>query len=331
MSAPTFSLAGVSGVDTSGIPEPSVGVSTAEERLSNVTSQGGLIDSVGAVVRVRGSSGGYGKAEVLMGKLLKSLASLQVAYERDVDDPRNFNSLANLERSTLQTLLPEVVGTGGMAHVYHVFQDEGCGISGIRQLLDLYTARICKDVFPKVEAFRPRSPCWICGFPITGRSGSGAFSLQCGPILPASQAPFFVDLANSGDPQLAKACYGYSHKLCATLRDDRRFLRVGAGGKRYEMVSDAELKSFLRHLYEHGESRFMSDGRALKNAVGPNYTQWSASRLPLIKARIQGLLTKVNECPATAMMLAGLVSCSPTGAGKTRRRRRGGKTRRRVL
>lgn len=329
MSAPTFSLAGVSGIDISGIPEPSVGVLAAEERLSKVTSQTNLVDTVGAVVRARTSSGGYGQAEVLMGNLLKALSTLQSAYERDVDDPRTFNTLSNLEKATLQTILPEVIGSGGMAQVYHVFRDEGCGLSGIRQLLDLYTARICKDVFPKVEPFRPRSPCWICGFPITGRTGSGAFSLQCGPILPASQAPFFVDLANSGDPQLAKACYGYAHKVCSTLRDDRRFLRVGAGGKRYEMVSDAELKSFLRHLYEHGESRFMSDGRALKDAVGPNYTKWSTSRLPIVKARIQSFLTKVSSCPATAMMLGGLVTCSPTGAGKTRRRRRGGKTRRR--
>lgn len=326
MSAPTFSLEGVRGVDITGIPEPSVAVSTAEERLSKVTSATDLVDKVGAVVRARGS----GRAEVLMGSLLKSLASAQSVYERDFEDTRNFNTLVNLETSALQTLLPEVVGPGGMAQVYHVFKDEGCGISGLRQLLDHYTAQICKSVLPKATPFKPRTPCWICGFPITGRTGSGAFSLRCGPILPASQSKFFIDLANSGDVELANACYGYSHKLCATLRDDRRFLRVGAGGKRYEMVGDAELKSFLRHLYEHGESRFMSDGNALKNAVGPNYTKWSAERLPIVKARIQSFLTKVQSCPATAMMLGGLVTCSPTGAGKTRRRRRGGKTRRRL-
>ena len=325
MSAPTFSLEGVRAVDSSKLPL----LTPAEEELSKATSAGVLLEKVGAVVRSRGTSGGYGQAEVLMGKLLKALSTLQSAYERDFEDSRHFNTLANLEKSTLQSILPEVIGPSGLAQVYHVFNDEGCGISGIRQLLDLYTARICRDVFPKVEPFRPRSPCWICGFPITGRQGAGAFSLQCGHILPASQAPFFVDLANSGDPQLAKACYGYAHKLCATLRDDRRFLRVGAGGKRYEMVSDAELKAFLRHLYEHGESRFMSDGRALKDAVGPNYTKWSTSRLPIVKARIQSFLTKVQSCPATAMMLGGLVTCSPSGAGKkTRRRRRGGKTRR---
>ena len=329
MSAPTFSLDGVSGIDITGIPpEPSVAITAAQDRLSRVTSQTDLIDKVGALVRARKSAGGFGKADSLMGALLKSLSSAQVVYERDFEDTRNFNTLVNLEKSAIQSILPEVLGLGGMAQVYHVFKDEGCGISGIRQLLDLYTAQTCKTSLPP---FRPRTPCWICGFPIAGRTGSGAFSLQCGHILPASQAPFFTDLANSGDKDLATTCYGYTHKLCATLRDDRRFLRIGGRGKQYEIVSDAELKAFLRHLYEHGESRFMSDGSALKNAVGPNYTQWSTSRLPIIKARIQSFLTKVQACPATAMMLGGLVTCSPSGAGKkTRRRRRWGKTRRRV-
>ena len=329
MSAPTFSLEGVRGVDTSGIPpELSTAVATAQDRLSRVTAQSDLIDKVGALVRARKSSGGVGKAETLMGSLLKSLSSAQTVYERDFEDTRNFNTLVNLEKSAIQSILPEVIGPAGMAQVYHVFKDEGCGISGIRQLMDLYTAQTCKTMLPP---FRPRTPCWICGFPISGRSGSSAFSLQCGHILPASQAPFFTDLANSGDKDLATTCYGYAHKLCATLRDDRRFLRIGGRGTQYELVSDAELKAFLRHLYEHGESRFMSDGRALKNAVGPNYTQWSASRLPIVKARIQSFLTKVSACPDTAFMLGGLVSCSPSGAGKkTRRRRRGGKTRRRL-
>lgn len=321
MGPPTFSLEGVDGVDSSGLPSST----PAEEQLSNATT-GTLLDKVGAVVRSRRESGGYGKAEVLMGNLLRSLSSSQPVYERDFEDTRNFHTLSNLESSALKAILPEIIGPAGMAQIYHVFKDEGCGLSGIRQLLDLYSTQICKSVLPP---FRARSPCWICGFPITGRSGTGAFSLQCGSILPASQAPFFVDLTNSGNKELANACYGYSHKLCATLRDDRRFLRIGARGKGYEMVSDAELKAFLRHLYEHGESRFVSDGRALKDAVGPNYTQWSTSRLPIVKARIQTFLTKVQSCPATAVMLGGLVSCHPSGAGKTRRRRRGGKTRRR--
>jgi hypothetical protein len=327
MSAPIFSLEGVQGLDITGIPQPTVGVASAEERLSKVSSPSDLVNAVGNLVRARKASGGIGRAEVLMGKLVRTLSTLQSAYERDFEDPRNFNTLANLELSTLRTLLPEVIGDGGLAQVYHVFKDEGCGTHGIRQLLELYTAQICKT---SLEPFRPRTPCWICGFPMSGRTGSGAFTLQCGHILPLSQSHYFTDLANSGDKDLANACYGYAHKLCSTLRDDRRFLRIGSG-KRYELVSDAELKAFLRHLYEHGESRFMSDGRVLKDAIGPNYTKWATERLPIVKARIQALLTKVQSCPERAFLLGGLVACSPTGAGKkTRRRRRGGRTRRRV-
>ena len=328
MNPPTFSLEGVTSIQS--IPESTGAVATAEAEIGAASTPAALLKAVSALVRAKHAAEGFVRAETLVGKMMQSLARLQTLYERDVTDTRQLNSMIQFETSMLGKLLPILLGPIGMEQVRRLFQvEDSCGTAANRPLIQLFKEAACKTL-AKASPYKLKMPCWICGFPIqSGRTGTSAFSLSCDHVIPESQAQFFVDLANAGDVPLTKACYGYSHRMCNAMKQESRLVRVGSGGKQFEVVSDADIKSMLRNLYEHGDSKFPGEAKSLKDLVGPNFTKWATSRMTEVKTRIQACLEGASMCSPTTLMIVSLASCKPSGAGKTRRRhRRARKTRR---
>lgn len=329
MNPPTFSLEGVTAIQA---PPASTGaVATAETEVGKASTPASLLKPLSALVRAKRASEGFLRAETLMGKLMETLPRLQVPHERDVTDPRQRNTLIQFETTMIGKLLPILLGPVAMEQVRRMFEvEDSCGTSANRPLFQLFKESACKTL-AKASPFKLKMPCWICGFPIqSGRTGTGAFSLSCDHVLPESQAQFFVDIATAGDATLTKACYGYSHRMCNQLKQESRLIRVGSS-KRFEVVSDAEIRAMLANLYEHGDSKFPAEAKSLKDLIGPNFTKWATSRLGEVKARVQACLQSVELCAPDTLLLATLASCSvPSGSSRrTRRVRRGPRTRRR--
>lgn len=319
MNPPTFSLEGVTSIKSDTVPPSEGAVGTAETTVSKASTSTDLVKAVSALVRAKKASDGFIRAETLLPKAFQLIARSQPPHEADLGDPRQLKTLINLETDYTAKLLRLVVGPIGMEQVRKVFQvEDSCGTAGVRQLLDGYKQAACKAL----PALKPKTPCWICGFPIqSGRTGTGALSASCDHLLPESQAPFCMDLTGTNDASFLEKTFGHAHRICTLMKQESRFVRIGTS-KRLELATDAELKFMLRNLYEHGDSKIPGSGKSFKDLIGPNYTSWAASRLPAIKTRLTAMMDAVGQCSPQAVVLASLASCgSPTGSSRTRRRR----------
>jgi hypothetical protein len=56
------------------------------------------------------------------------------------------------------------------------------------------------------KAFKPGTPCWICGFKIQGKRKEvplNGYTVECEHVFPIAQAVFFIDLfRGSSEPSL---------------------------------------------------------------------------------------------------------------------------------